>query len=153
MDYKIRLGKRINLKRFCKVYMMVFCFFMLIVNSVYRPGPTGEWDDYSLPVASILSDHNFTISQNDVVVYKKIFPDWASYIDNYRLSGYLSKNGSGEMPWYFPTYSLVCIPLVWLLDLCELPTIYAFPYTNLLFLMFSLVFIYYFLKTNEKKKR
>lgn len=146
------MNKRININSFCMAYMVIFCSIMLAVCSVNLAGPLGEWDDYSLPIASILNDHNLTISEEDVIVYKQIFPNWASYIDNYALSGYMDRNGTGEMPWYFPTYSVACMPLLWLLDLLEVPKIYTFPYTNVLCLMLSLFFIFKCLKTNANKK-
>lgn len=133
-------------------YLICFGIFILIYCSVRTPKPKGEWDDYSLPVASVLNDHNFSISDQDVVVYKQLFPEWAGYIDTYSLSGYTVKNGSGEMPWYFPTYSVACIPITLLLKALGLPAIYAFAYTNLTVLLLSLIFILYCLKTSEVRK-
>ena len=146
------MNNKINLNRFRKGYMMAFCILMLIICSVNTPVPWCEWDDYSMPIASILNDCNFTISERDVAAYKNLFPEWASNVDDYQLSGYISKDRSGEMPWYFPTYGIACIPCVLILRLLQIPTIYAFPYTNLFFLMLSLYFVHKFLKADEDKK-
>ena len=146
------MNKRISLNGFCKGYLMAFGILMLIICSVNKPALLGEWADYTIPIASILNDYNFTISEKDVVAYKNLFPEWGSYADNHQLSGYISKDGSGEMPWYFPTYGIACIPFVLLLRLLQIPTTYAFPYANLFFLMVSLFFVYRFLMADDEKK-
>lgn len=143
---------KINLKKIMIGYLLFFFIFMLIYCSLKKPGPTGEWDDYSLPVASILNDHNFSISDQDVKAYKAIYPDWASYIDSYSLSGYSTKDGSGQMAWYFPTYSIACIPFTLLLTVLKLPAIYAFPYTNLTVLMIALIMVFFCLNTSDRRK-
>jgi len=141
-----------DLKKLISGYLIFFCIFMLIICSLHVPEPIGEWDDYSLPIASIFNDHNFGITQEDVIVYKQIFPHWSEYIDSYQLSGYMTKSGSGEMAWYFPTYGMVCIPMVLTLQLLKLPAVFAFPYTNLAVLMISLIFVFKYLKATEGKK-
>ena len=147
MAKKLLIDKKIMI-----IYMITFGILMLIYCSVNTPSPVGEWDDYSLPIASILNDHNFSISDEDVLYYKGLFPNWADNIDNYDLSGYTTRDGSGQMPWYFPTYAIVCIPLTLILGWLKLPTIFAFPYTNLAFLMISVSVMYKNLKCDETKK-
>ena len=142
---------RINLERITIIYMAVFGILMLIYCSVNVPTPVGEWDDYSLPIASIIKEHNISISDVDVAYYKELFPNWAGYIESYRLSGYTTRAG-GQMVWYFPIYALVCIPFVLILSWIKLPTIYAFPYTNLAVLMISVTILNRCLKSREKTK-
>ncbi len=124
---------------------------MLAYCSINKPMPGGEWDDYSLPVASILYEHNFSITQNDVECYKALFPEWAEHIQYFSLSGRFTRNG-GEMPWYFPVYAIICIPFVLILKVMRLPTIYSFAYTNLMVFLVALLFVYKCLKTEERKK-
>ena len=142
---------KINWKKITGIYLIVFGIIMLVYNSVHLPVPIGEWDDYSLPVASILNRKGFSISESDVEVYKDIFPEWAQYIDDYSLSPYTAKNG-GQMPWYFPVYAMACIPFTLLLQAMELPTIYAFSYTNLAFFMAALFITRKYLQVDERKK-
>ncbi len=144
--------KKIDLKKIAIGYLLVFGIVMLIYCSVNQPEPIGEWDDYSLPVASILNDHNFSINAKDVMVYKSLYPKWYQYVDSYSLSGYKTIDGKGEIPWYFPTYAIACIPFTIILDLLDLPTIYAFPYTNLAVLMTALFVIYKYLDCDDKRK-
>ncbi len=144
--------KDVRMDAVIKGFLIVYCILILMICSINEPEAVGEWDDYCLPIASIFNDHNFTISPEDLEVCKTLFPKWESYVDDYGLSGYFSRSGDGEMPWYFPTYSIACIPFVWILSWFELPTIFTFPYTNLFFLMFSIIFAYKYLKVDEKKK-
>ena len=124
---------------------------MLLYLSINLPSPTGEWDDYSLPAVSIITDQNIDITENDIMHFKTIFPEWSQYIDYYSLSGYVTKSG-GEMPWYFPTYSVACIPFIFILSFLDLPAIYAFAFTNLACLMAMLLTVYWGLQINDKKK-
>lgn len=146
------MAKRLEIKKITKIYMAVFGILMLIYCAINVPSPTGEWDDYSLPIASIFNDGNLSVSEDDVLYYKELFPDWRIYIENYSLSGYKIHNGSAELPWYFPTYSIVCIPIVLALQLLELPTIYTFPFTNLALLLGSVYILNKWLKAGDKRK-
>lgn len=145
-------NKKINIDAIIKVYLLVFFVVMFLYCSINTPMPTGEWDDYSLPVASLLNDHNFSINDSDIVYYKELFGDLADWIGNYSLSGYVTKDGAGQMTWYFPTYSIACVPLTILLKIMKLPTIYAFYYTNLAVLTISLYCIYKFLAVSKERR-
>lgn len=140
-----------KIKLIMKGYLLMFCALMLVYCSINYPRPVGEWDDYSLPVVSIIKQHNFSIDANDIEEAKKLFPDWANFIEHYNLSGYKTRNG-GEMSWYFPIYSIACVPAVLALRLLRIPTTYAFAYTNLASLMVLLLFIYKYLKVSDKRK-
>lgn len=142
---------KVSIRRLTEVYLIIYAIIICIYCSINMPSPTGEWDDYSLPVASLINERDFSISESDVSAYKEIFPDWASYIDNYALSGYTTRDG-GQMSWYFPTYSMACIPFVFILQTLKLPTIYAFVYTNITILLISLFIVLYKLRIGEKRK-
>ena len=145
------MGQRMNLKTITKAYLIAFAVIMIFYASIYPPSPIGEWDDYSLPVASIIRGHNISIDDADVAYYKELFPDWAVYIDSYELSDFTTRKG-GEMTWYFPVYGLLCIPFVGILSLLGLPAIYTFPYTNIALLMTALVVVVCCLKAGRLKR-
>lgn len=140
-----------NLQRILKYYIILYAFFWIIICSIYKPGLMGEWDDYSLMTVSLIYEHNFTISQNDIIKAKEIFPERSEYIDGYSLSQYIAKNGE-ELTWYFFTYSLACVPFVLILHLLGLPAIYGFCLTNCFSLFCLLYFIYRHSKIENKKK-
>lgn len=141
----------INWKKLTGIYLITFCIILLIYNSVNIPIPAGEWDDYSLPIASIMNGNGFGISASDIETYKKIFPEWAEYIDGYSLSPFMTKDGA-QMSWYFPVYAIVCIPFILLLQAIDLPTIFSFHYTNITLLMVSLIMVWKDLHIGEKRK-
>lgn len=124
--------------------MMAYC-------SLYPPMIVGEWDDYCVPVASILNDHNLSISEDDEAYFRELYPDWSIYTD-YHFSGFMSRDGIGELPYYFPVYSIVCIPATLLLQMLNLSTAVAFSYTNLACLMTALLVVFYLLKCDDKRK-
>ena len=143
---------QIRLFKYIKAYLIIYGIAMLTNCLVHIPGPMGEWDDYTLMSASLIApEHNFSITESDIAVHKQLFPEWSRDIDFYRLSGYVAKDG-GEMAWYFPTYSIVSIPFIIVLYAMKLPTIYAFAFTNLFFLLISLLVVLYCLDVGEKKK-
>lgn len=140
-----------NTKKIMQCYLIVYGVLMLMYCSINRPSPNGEWDDYSLPVASLIAEHNFSISSYDIEYYKELFPEWADYVENYHLSGYVTRKG-GEMTWYFPTYSAACIPIVLLLQILKLPTVYTFAFTNLSVMMLLLFSVYQHLQVGDRRK-
>lgn len=143
--------RQINIRSIIIVYMIIYFSLMGIYCGVNGTVINGEWDDYTLPAVSIIAEHNFSIVENDIVQYKIIFPEWAQYIDSYSLSNLYTKGG-GEMAWYFPTYSAVCIPMILLLDFLDLPTTYAFVFTNFAMEMILLLIVFFFLKTDMAHK-
>lgn len=98
-----------------------------------------------------MNGNGFGISPDDIIIYKKIFPEWAGYIDRYILSPFLTKGGA-QMPWYFPVYAIACIPVTLLLQAMDMPTIFAFHYTNITFLILSLIMVWKCMHISEKRK-
>lgn len=141
----------INYKKIGTIYIIIYGVVMLMISSLMGARYWGEVDDYTLPIASIFNDYNFSITEEDVEVYKEIFPDWSDRIENYSLSSQIARNG-GELTWYFPTYSLACIPFVLILNFLHLPTIFSFTYTNILVLLVSLFVVLNYLEVSEKKR-
>lgn len=144
--------KKDKINNITKVYLLVYCVVLLLYNLTNQPMAWGEFDDYTLPVASILNDGNCTINSSDVDYYKELFPELSSQIEEYSLSGYEAKNGSGELTWYYPTYAIICLPMVVLFRMLGISSWYAFPFVNIMMLMILLGIIYKYCKTDSKKK-
>lgn len=128
-----------EIKRLLYCYIVLFSVVMFVIVLKNGPAKLWEWDDYSLPVVSILNGH-LSIHNSDVIMYKELFSSWADSIDSYSLSSLYSSDG-GELTWYFPLYSFICIPFVLLLHLFHFNTTYAFCLTNITVLAFSLLFV------------
>lgn len=123
---------------------------MLVSCLLTAKYPTGEWDDYLYTTASLLNDQNMTISSNDIDYAHVIFPEingWSKFVG----SSFVTSTGD-VLPWYFGTYSAFCIPMVWMLDLLQLPLIHAFSLTNILIYLIALYFTYIKLKITPKSK-
>lgn len=142
---------QIKIDMFIRIYLLTYVVVILFYNLYERPIPRGEWDDYALPVISIINERNFSISPSDVEKAKIIYSDWAAHFDNYRLSGYKTRAG-GEMSWYFPTYSFACIPLTLLLYFSGLPAVYAFPLTNIAVVMGMAYIIWKYMRCGDKRR-
>lgn len=139
-------------KYFFKGFFIVYILFIVVSVFSFKPIPVGEWDDYSLATASFINQGNFSVVDSDVEKAKELFPEWALDLERYSLSGRFARNG-GEMNWYFPTYSLVCVPATLIFHLVGIPAVYGFAATNLFFFFLSLVCVYFKLKDVEKEKR
>ena len=133
------------------IAIVLFLMAMLMYAGIHPTYLMGEWDDYSLPVASLFHDHNFSVSKGDVAYFKELFPEWAGDIKGYELSGYKTAEGA-ELSWYFPVYSILCMPMTVLLWIMKLPRIYTFSFTNILLYGLALLFAARFVKTPEKKR-
>lgn len=123
-----------------KWYLLIYFFVLMVLCMNVTPHPIGEWDDYSLLTASIINEGNISISNSDVEKAKELFPSLANAYESYGLSGNYIRDGQ-ELAWYFPTYSAVCVPMVFLLKCIGVPAEYAFQLTNLVLLMLMLYIV------------
>lgn len=150
MQVKDTVQKIIN-KISMSGYLCLFLIIMMMYVGSSGPKLYGEWDDYALVTASIINEGNFGVSANDITAAKDIFAGMDEQIDAYTLSGFVNKHGE-EMGWYFPTYSIICVPLVVLFRLLHIPAIMAFGYTNLFCLLGALYFVATHFKFSKKSK-
>ena len=138
--------------RFAVIYLLAYAILMTITSVVPTPVILGEIDDYSLPVASIMNEGDFSISAKDYEYYRKLFPEWADYvIDDHVLTGMTGENG-GELTYYFPTYSIFCVPMTFIFHAFGYSAIRAFPMTNLLVLILALVIMFGCLDVSTAKR-
>ena len=134
------------------VIILIFFMVMLFYEAVNAPGPFGEWDDYSFPVVSIIEEHRISITENTVASVKEwLYPDWGWMLDNCKFSGMQVADG-GELPWYFPVYAIVCIPMVLIFRKIGIPPMHAFPVTNLIALTIAFIIMAALLKTTAKRR-
>lgn len=126
------LMKKYNLNSFILGYILLFAFISVIyLMQIPSSYCVGEWDDYTIMTASFLNDGNFTVSPDDILFFKKLFPEWAQTWDNgARLSGAFAKNGD-QLAFYAPFYSLYCVPFVFFTSILSISNTYAFRLANL----------------------
>ncbi len=130
-------------------YIVEFSIIMININQVVHP--FGEWDDYSLPAVSIIHEGNIGISVADVEKFKELFHEFGEYVDGYSLSGFCTKSGE-QMTWYFPTYSIVSIPMLLICAHRGESAEYAFVYTNIILLAVALIVAFTCLKAKLSKR-
>ena len=133
------------------LYMGIYIVILAIYVGTTVPQMIGEWDDYMLPSISVINEGNFGVGRDDIEMAKVYFPEYRDQIEHCILSGYYDHNGE-QMSWYFPTYSVACIPLILLFKFLKISAVYAFGFTNLFVLAFSLLYIYRNLKLDTDKK-
>lgn len=130
--------------------IILFVIIILISGLLTTSYPTGEWDDYLFTTASLLNDQNMCISNNDIIYAYTLFPEIGAW-NKFSGSGFHTSSGD-ELPWYFGTYSVLCIPMVWLLNFLQLTPIYAFILTNILVYSLTLYCVYKKLLIKAKAK-
>lgn len=138
-------------KKTTLLYIVVYFIIVSLYVGINGTRIGGEWDDYTFPVVTILEDHRFSIYEQDIPLIKEYFQEWSDAIGINSLSGRFTRDG-GALTWYFPTYAMVCIPMVVLLRFLGLPAVYAFAYTNFFSVMLVLIAVYKWLKISDRTK-
>lgn len=149
-----------------KIYLAIYALFVMLSYSRGTAPFTGEYDEYSLPIASILHDGNFSISDDDIAFYGKLFPDMGAALaaqvgkagisevrkEDLNTSSFYAKDGSGRLTAYYPTYSIACLPLTVILKGLGSRASFAFLYTNLISLLAALYVLLRYLKVGNARK-
>ena len=134
------------------VVIMVFVFVVVFYESVNAPGPFGEWDDYSFPVVSILEEHRISITDDTINGVKEwLFPGWDWVVDLSGFSGMYTADGA-ELPWYFPLYGIISMPVVLLCRYLAIPPMYAFVAVNIMVVAGALYIAGRFLKCDARRR-
>lgn len=135
------------------VALMICTFIMLIFLNFLNghPKPIGEWDDFILVTVSAINDGNVTIEQADIVRAKELLPEWTLDLDYYKLSPYTTKSGE-ELSWYFPTFGILCVPVLSLLSSLGISGIYTVPIANICLYMAALLYLFFKGDFSEKNK-
>lgn len=134
-----------------KVYLFIFAVLMLIYCCIWQPTPIEEWDDYMMPTVTLASNNtkpHLAIFESDIIAAAKTYPQWKDYMGKMKFSSLKAKNG-GELPWYFPTYSIACIPLRIILPILSIPAIYTFALTNLFVFLLMAFYAFFVMKKME----
>ncbi len=124
--------------------LLIAGWHVLVFHSVVSHGSIfrGEADDYTAPVASLLNDHDFAISADDLSLYRDLFPQWDHLVDRFEFSPFHTRDGDEVLTWYFPLYAIASLPLVKILPIFGVPAVYAFCCTNYLFFALAMVIVW-----------
>lgn len=142
--------KRINEKRIFHV-LFIFLTIFMILYVVKKEDIYSEPDSYVLPAISIQYRGTIVITQEDINKAREDFPDMYKDVHTYedlRTSKLLKIDEENWMSFYFPTYSLLSIPIKLLLQVSQFNQSKAFVITNVILNAFAL---YYFFTVYKRK--
>lgn len=147
---KDMVKKCINEKRIFHILFIFLAIFMMIYV-VKKEYLYAEIDSYILPAISIQYKGTVVISQEDIDKAREEFPDLYKDIYTYedlRASKLLKIDEEHWMPFYFPTYALLALPIKLLMQICQFNQSKAFGITNVILNIFAL---YYFFVIYKRK--
>ncbi len=149
-------NKKNNILTLC-VFIIALCIYTLAGSNYIlsnKNEPTGEYDSYMLPTISIVRHGSMIITEEDVEQAAIDFPEFYTVLKSRFDSGRMvsTKDGSGVNPFYYCTYSLMCIPLKLLLKWIGVSQSWTFPFTNLFMILSLCIFIYIKMREDNLKK-
>lgn len=132
ISFKSLIQKEQVLELLTRVVIIIFATYLLISATI---GNVKYWeiDSYALPAISIQYRGSLIINQSDIEVAKKDFPTWYQEVTDYDTlhSAKLIKLTEEDwLSYYFPTYSLISLPVKLVLQMLSLPQERAFIITN-----------------------
>lgn len=116
--------------------VILYAVFLTVLTVHTGSKYCGEAASYTLTAVSLANDGNAIVSADDIAVAQQWFPQYAENYISFQGSHYTT--AQGVVPWYFPTYSAACLPMLGLLGLLKLPMDYAFCLTNLVCILLVL---------------
>ena len=150
----LKQNAQIVIKYLCLIIITTIAITMFIY--VIRSSPTeAESPSYVLPTIAMVNRLSYSINQSDIDAARVSFPKTWSHVfgfdDLYGSKLVIARDGRWYS-FYFITYSIICIPLYLLFRLFGIDQMLAFPITNLLIYIFSLLVVYLFLDRSYRRK-
>jgi len=146
-----------------RAIIIIFLFVMTVFISLSPNVVVGESGQYMLSSLALESRLSMRITQEDIDRSQYEFPTHYWHLKNLRNfivsidgKGYELRRSdnliteSNVYPWYFGTYSFLCIPMMKLMRFLSINRAYAFPLTNVLFYVIALTFVFFKLRTGRK---
>ena len=100
----------------------------------------GEAASYMLPTISILEHGSMIIQESDIERAAEVYPEfYGAFVE--RVDTFVKTRTGDLNPYYFCTYSIACIPLMFVLKYIGLPQCLTFQFTNLFLVIFSGLFV------------
>ncbi|MGN1339180.1 MAG: hypothetical protein ACI4WS_02700, partial [Oscillospiraceae bacterium] len=131
----------------CRVIILGMAILYLVksfIGTYYH-----EIDSYVLPTISIEYRHSFIITQEDIDRAKLDYPQYYEDVEDYdslRCSRLTKVTEDEWISFYFPSYSICCMPLKLIFQIIGADQAWAFTVTNALFVITALIYMYNKLK-------
>jgi len=156
LDKLKSFGKASAIKQFTVFFIIIFSVFILY-RAYVNDMNFAEIDSYVLPMISMQYRGSLTMNASDLVQAQIDFPELYEGIETFDdlRSAKLVKSADDPnvwLPYYFPIYGLVCMPIKLGLQLFGLPQCRAFSATNACLIILAVIVIFLFLKVSDFKK-
>lgn len=137
------LNKVLNERLHDKLMKLIFYILgiILLIYALLGPLQYAEIDSYALPVISLEYRGSLIINQLDINIAQKDFTQFYNGIkefDDLRSAKLLQLNEESWVSWYFPAYSLICIPFKVMLQVLNLQQERAFSIANVFLYLLAL---------------
>lgn len=138
---------------------LVSSFFMIVITcglfvfSIISPSEYGEVDSYVLPSISLEHNHSIIITQRDLDIARTQMPSLYSDVysfDDLRSAKLCMLDESHGLPWYFPLYGALCLPLKIIIGMMNVDQLMAFKLTNAAAFTIGLLIVNYTYRHKEK---
>ncbi len=148
-----------NREKIYQCLTVVFlCVWLMFIGSKafqWKPVPMGESDDYMFTTICLQYRGELMVREEDWIKAIEDFPEFSEYLTYcYQIGEQsdITDEDGGRAPWYFGTYSAICIPIKVLLKALDIPQIYTYPATNLLLYFIALLFVAFIWKKSSGKR-
>lgn len=143
-------GKEDIFRKLSVICLLLFLCVYLMFAMFLESGPHGESTSMILSTVSLMDHGDYQITEEDVEKACELFPTHAEIIRAYTSGAFPVISTGNMVPYYFSAYSLLCIPVLLLLQLLGMQPIYAFSISNALMLSLSLWVIYKYARIDHK---
>lgn len=123
------------------IFSLVIIFYFS--NILLRPSvPMGESDDYMLPTISLEQHLTDEIKDSDLEIALSQYPEHSWYWKEWQAGNFAIMIDGKRYTYYFPTYSILCLPFIWLLRLFKLSQSYGFALANVVYYLFGMFLVF-----------
>lgn len=140
------------------VYFFISCCIALAAVLMFVIAMTvsskhAELDSYALPMVSIQHRGSIIMTPDDLISAKQDFPDLYENVntfDDLRSSKLIKIDETHWLSYYFPVYSVLCMPAQWLLRLVGAPASKCFDLTNAVVTAAALFCVWRYVSKRDK---
>lgn len=128
-------------------YLFLVVALFAIIWVCMKPYTAMEVDSYVLPIVSIQYRGSIVVTQDDIMAAQVDMPSLYGNVNSYedlRSAKLAIIDEDHWLPYYFPVYAIVCLPMKLLLQILKWNQVYAFTITNGLAFCFALNCLYKF---------
>lgn len=129
----------------CMKAMVIVSVWLIFIYAAMSVFDYSEVDSYMLPSISLQYRHSMIITQEDILQAKEDFPDIYKNVNSYddlRASRLVKIDEEHWLPYYFPLFAILSMPIKLLLAFMHLDQQKCFALTAALFLSIGIIMVY-----------